>query len=339
MIKIRSLRASDLKQVLALLRQYTERESEYAILDKMRQLFIPFQGISQALPMHLQFLPSIFVAAAKQKVLGLIWLNRDGQCPHRWRIEHLILDPEASSYDIGTQLVNYVINRYGGEGVQTFLAYVDHYYRTGLDLLKTCGFRQCNRIHYFSHLNPTKTGLSGVTLKGIRESQGQDAEELANLYNMMLPPAARICMKKTSADFQGTLIHTVINRMKGLFFKRWVIEDQARDSLIAAIELSSVNYQDFSSVILINPGWEEVFGEVLTFMMQQVLLMTSNSRIHIECAEKNTTQIEVLEQMGFAKTSTVEVLVKDYWIPVESSGKPSPILLFSNGSNPAINLK
>ena len=55
----------------------------------------------------------------RDQVLGLIWLSRDGARNNRWKIDQVIVDPMASTYDVGTQLVNYVINRYGGAGVQT----------------------------------------------------------------------------------------------------------------------------------------------------------------------------------------------------------------------------
>jgi len=160
MIKIRALRSSELKQVLSLLNQYSDRESEYSVLQKMQQLYIPVHRLSLLMPLNMQFMPAIFIAAAESKVLGLIWLSPDGRHYRRWKIDHLILDPDSSSYDVGTQLVHYVINRYGGEGVQTFIAYVDQYHTSGLALLKTCGFRRCGRLHYFSHQNPGVIKLS-----------------------------------------------------------------------------------------------------------------------------------------------------------------------------------
>jgi ribosomal protein S18 acetylase RimI-like enzyme len=195
MIKIRALRPSELKQVLSLLNRYTDRESEYSVLQKMQQLYIPMHRVSQLLPLNLQFLPAIFVAAAENKVLGLIWLSRDGQHSRRWKIDHLILDPDSFSYDVGTQLVNYVINRYGGEGVQTFLAYVDQYYNTGLGLLKSCGFRRCGRLHYFSHQNPGTLKLEPISLEGLRESHNGDCGKMKRCpqrLGSVWPKAGRI---------------------------------------------------------------------------------------------------------------------------------------------------
>jgi ribosomal protein S18 acetylase RimI-like enzyme len=341
MIKIRALRPSELRQVLTLLNRYTERESEYSVLQKMQQLYIPLHRLSQLLPLNLQFMPAIFVAAAQNKVLGLIWLSRDGRHSRRWKIDHLILDPESFSYDVGTQLVNYVINRYGGEGVQTFLAYVDQYYNTGLGLLKSCGFRRCGRLHYFSHPNPTQLKLEPITMEGLREGSNADCSQMAALYNGALPPEAKICLEKSGRDFYRPISQRSGEKLKGLFFKRWVIQDMARDCLIASIEISTANYQDFYLSLLHNAGWETAYQDILTYAIQQVLLITGNGKIHIDCYEFNKQGLEVLEKMGFYRNSIAEVLVKDYWIPIEDKGTrlQSPILLFSGKTSPAVNYR
>lgn len=340
MIKIRALRPGDIQQVLSLLNRYTDRESEQSVLHKMQQLYIPLHRISQLLPLEWQFLPAIFVATSRNKVLGLIWLSRDGAQSRRWKIDHVILDPESCSYDVGAQLVNFVINRFGGEGVQTFLAYVDQYYNTGLALLKSCGFRRCGRLHAFVHHNPNQMKLEPINLEGLRESTCEDARSLSVLYNESLPTETRISLEKHPRDFNRTVPKVFWDKLRGLFFKRWVIEDVARDHLVAAIELSTHNYQDFYISLIVHPGWDHLYRDALTYVTQQILLTTSSAQIFIECFEFHKHGIETLEELGFQRTSIAEILVKDYWIPIEDKGfkLQSPILLFSGKTSPAINL-
>jgi GNAT superfamily N-acetyltransferase len=338
MIKIRALRSSELKQVLSLLNRYSDRESEYSALQKMQQLYIPVHRLSLLMPLKLQFLPAIFIAAAENKVLGLIWLSPDGRHYRRWKIDHLILDPDSFSYDVGTQLVNYVINRYGGEGVQTFVAYVDQYHTTGLALLKSCGFRRCGRMHYFSHQNPGTVKLSPITLEGLRKSTNSDCSRLASMYTDALPSEARVCLEKSGRDYYRSWSKRSAEKAKGVFFQRWVVQDMARDCLTAAIEVSTADYQDFYINLLVAPGWEQSYQDILTYAIQQVLLITGNSKIYLDCFEFNKHGLEVLERMGFQRSSIAEVLVKDYWIPIEDKGDrlQSPLLLFSGRPTPAV---
>lgn len=339
MIKIRALRPTELKQVLILLNRYSDQESEYSLLQRMQQMYIPMHRLSQLLPLNLQFMPAIFVAVSRDKVLGLIWLSKDGRHHRRWRIDHLILDPDSFSYDVGTQLINYVINRYGGDGVQTFLAYVDQYYNTGLGLLKSCGFRRCGRLHYFSHQNPTTIQLEPISLSGLRVAINTDCADLKGLYNDSLPVEARVCLEKTSRDFYRPIGRSVLDKIKGVFFKRWVVEDAVREHLVGFADITTADYKDFYLSVSVSPGWEDSYPDLLTYVIQQVLLITGNARLHIDCYEFNKKGLETLEKLGFHRNSIAEVLVKDYWIPIEDKGArlTSPILLFSGKTTPATN--
>jgi GNAT superfamily N-acetyltransferase len=339
MIKIRALRPGDVRQVLSLLNRYADQESEQSVLHKMQQLYIPLHRISQLLPLTWQFLPAIFVAASQSKVLGLIWLSKDGAQSHRWKIEHLILDPETCAYDVGAQLVNYVINRFGGEGVQTFLAYVDQYDNTGLALLKSCGFRRCGKKHAFVHIAPSQLKLECPPMAGLRGSIYTDCKALRALHDDSLPPEARLSLGKHWRDFYRPVIKRCFDKLKGVFFKRWVVQDVARDHLIANIEISTADYKDFYINLVINPGWESLYTAALSHAVQQILLITGSARIFIECYEFHKQNIETLEALGFQRTGIAEILVKDYWIPVEDKGfkLKSPVLLFSGRTSPAIN--
>ncbi|WP_373531258.1 N-acetyltransferase family protein [Vampirovibrio sp.] len=339
MIKIRALRPGELRQVLTLLNRYSDRESEYSLLQKMQQLYIPLHRLSQLLPLTLQFMPAIFVAVADNKVLGMIWLSRDGRHSRRWKIDHLILDPDSSSYDVGTQLIHYVTNRYGGDGVQTFLAYVDQHYSTGLGLLKSCGFRRCARQHYFVHRNPANLKLSPMSLEGLREGTNADCGKLAALYNDMLPVEARVCLEKKWQDFYRPLPFRLLEKMRGVFSKRWVVQDMARDCLIASVEVLTHDYKAFTISVIASPGWESAYQDMVTYAAQQVLLTTSGATIYVDCYEFSKKGLESLERFGFQRLGIAEVLVKDYWIPIEEKGSPlqSPILLFSGRTTPATN--
>ena len=104
MIKIRALGTKELKQVLTLLKQYGHEELEYSVLRRLRQLYVPLHVLSQLLPPQWQFMPGIYVAVARDDVMGLVWLTQDGHRNNRWSIDELIIDPDQSTYDIGTQL-------------------------------------------------------------------------------------------------------------------------------------------------------------------------------------------------------------------------------------------
>lgn len=337
MIKIRALGARELKQVLNLLERFSEKEFEYSALQKFRQLYIPIQRISQMLPAHFQFLPAVYVAVSRQKVLGLIWLSQDGKKKNRWKIDQLIIDPDEFSYDIGTQLVHFVINRYGADGVQTFLALVDNRCDQALGLLRSCGFRQCTRLHSFIHDSPATLDLLKENINGLREAGRSDRNKLQALHSDCLPPEVRLSLEKVPADFTHTPVQYVMDKLQGIFFKRWVVEDTARDVLLASLEIVTVNFRDFHLQLWVSPAWKTGYEVFLHFAIRQVLKNTSTAKIYIQSYEFDKEETALLEKTGFSRTAVIEVLVKDYWIPLEDKFlKPSsPILLFTGKTSPA----
>ncbi len=337
MIKIRVLGAQELKQVLSLLKRYSQEEFEYSVLQKFQQLYVPMQFISHLLPPRLQFVPAIYVAVSRKQVLGLIWLSKDGKKTNRWKIDQLIIDPEAFSYDVGTQLIHYVINRYGGEGVQTFLALVDQYQEQALAILKSCGFRRCTRLHSFRHSNPIALKQEEICIKGLREAHGSDAEKLKALHTDSLVPEVRVSLEKTQKDFTRSVPRRLADRLKGVVFKRWVVEDAVHDLLLGSIEVITENYQDYYLNMVISPGWSDSYEDLLLFAVNQVLLSTNQANLYIDVYDFNKLGLEAMEKLGFERLSIAEVLVKDYWIPLEqkSNKLTSPILLFAGKTSPA----
>ncbi len=348
MIKIQTIRAQAMRQVLNLLNAYCHEPSAYTALKNLRLFYLPIHVVSQLLPPQWQFVPAIYVAASRDRVLGLIRLSQDGARKTRWQIEEVIIDPEASSYDVGTQLVNYVINRYGGGGVQTFIARVfsglDTTQDVALGLFKSCGFRHCSRIHYFTHQRPGDLfrhpeAQTAAIPKGLRPAFVDDAAKLLALHTDMLPAETRHSLEKSKADFDLGLGRSVRDRLNGQLHKQWVVEDVARDVLTGSVEFTTHNFQDFTLSVMIHSGWTELYEDLLRFGLQQILLNTAAAKVHLETYDFTKTEIPVLNTMGFQQIDTAEVLVKDYWIPLEDKRDKlsSPMLLFTNKTTPAVN--
>jgi hypothetical protein len=330
MIKIRALGTRELKQVLGLL-AHTE-QFEYGVLEQFRQLYVPMHRLSLVLPPKHQFLPGIFVAIAGQKVLGLIWLSPDGG-NNRWKIDQLLIDPNESTYDVGTQLVNYVVNRYGGEGVQTFLALVDARYDQALGLLKTCGFRHCTQLHTFRAKADTLTLPQESLPKHLRLAQTSDAQRIRDLHSDTLMPEVRFSLERTVTDFKRPLSRRLAEKARGQFFRRWVVEDPGRDVILGCLDVITRDYSQFYLEMISSDGWANVYPGLLQYGVQHVLKTQRSADVVVQAYDFQKSAVKTLEDSGFQWVSTAQVLVKDYWIPREQQAPKltSPILLFAGG--------
>ena len=333
MLNIRALGPRELEQVLNLLSRYGSQA--YDTLQRFRQLTLPFLKLNRCLPARHQFMHAIYVACEHTRVLGLVVLTPDGSQNHRWRVEELIIDPDVSNVDVGTQLLQYVMNRYGADGVQTFVAHVAESDTDALALLKANGFRFCTRLHwlalppdYFAswqcpeHLNWGSARM--------REACLGDAPRLAQLYNDTLPPEVRVSLARLPGDFQlDYSMKYWLNRCRGKLFKRWVLEETSRDVVIAYLELSSANMKDYHLTLVVSPVWTSTTDKLLTFGMGVVYRMSRHSRLTTAVFEHDKAGLQQTAHAGFACQGLVDILVKEYWILLKSESPKltSPVLL------------
>ncbi len=335
MAKIRSLGNAELKQVLSLLERFSGDEFNYPVLERFKALYLPFHTINRFLPLSLKFLPEIFVALADRRVLGLVWLSRDGHRQDRWKIEQVIIDPDSyASYDVGKQLIYYVINKFGASGVETFLAYVDPQYDEGLALLKDCGFRHCTKVHTYQLEGMHETiKHKPILIQGIQEARQADGRKLQELHSETLLPQVRISLRKSPEDLYPTFWERWRRRVQGEFYKRWVISPGAQDYLYGSIALSTWDYKHFELSMAVSPAWEHGAEDLLSFGLQQVYKCASNPKITINAYDFQKSKLAVLDTLGFERVNTTEILVKDYWIPLADRELKArnPVLLFAKG--------
>lgn len=337
MIKIKPIGLRELQQVLHLLKRHSDDGFEYAILKQFQQLFIPLQRICQVVPPGFRHVPAIYVAVAHNKVLGLIWLRQDGVQNNRWVIEQLLIDPDESSYDVGSQLVHYAVNHYGGQGVQSFLARVDNRYEAALELLKAAGFRQCTRRHTFVHTTPAALKLDSTPISGLREARSRDRYQLAQLYADWMPPEVRPSLESHPDNFSNSWLAELLRSIEGRFCKRWVIEDPGRQVITGYLELRSNDYRHYDTTLIVASGWSQNIQPLLNFGVQAVLKSTRQAILELHFYEFNQVELNLMEAHGFTWQGSSSVLIKDYWIPIKD--KParmkSPILLFEGKTSPA----
>lgn len=335
MAKIRSLGNKELQQVLSLLERFTGDEFNYPVLERFQGLYLPFHSINHALPLSLKFLPDIYVALADNKVLGLVWLSRDGSRQDRWKIDQVIIDPEAySAFDVGRQLVYYAINKLGSMGVETFLAMVDPHYDDGLALLKDCGFRHCTKLHTY-HLAglPEDLRERKIHIQGLREAGRSDARKLQELHSETLAPEVRISLRKSPADLYPSFFERLGQRFRGEFYKRWVVSQGSRDYLYGSIAISTLDYKQFELSLMVSPAWEDGLEDMLCFALQKIGQNATTPKITLSTYEFQKAKIATVEKLGFQRESTTEILVKDYLIPLKDKGNraKNPVLLFARG--------
>lgn len=288
--------------------------------------FFPLNFINELLPLDIKFLQDNYVVIDEGKILGKIGLLPDNNENKRWKINTLQL--EHSSVDISKQLIDYVINKYGAIGVETFITSINHNQPETISLFKNhCGFRNCSNVEIWKKSNLCFSALEKAL--PIRQVSASDIEKLLEFDTQSIFPQFRISMIKTKSDFKTTK-----NQTSFVLCNNKEIE--------GFISLKTINNIDFYADINVSLPYQEYFNDIITHLSNIVCEKSTNRTLYIKVKKHYQTSAklnEKLEQYGFEKEKSMQVLVKDYWTPIEAVNaiKKSSIGIFSDSRSPACN--
>lgn len=339
MAKIIPLRYSDMEKVRKMIEYVSPGLSSGRLSEEIFVPF-PFNTFHSIIPLHFKFLQECYVAVEGKELLGLISLTPDGNRKTRWKINRLILNPNA--YDTGKQLVDYVVNKYGGAGVETFLTTIDENYTEAISLFKNaCSFRSWSKITIWEYENSGHKDFSDNSIE-LRPANSSDAQNLYKLDSEALYPKFKTAFTKTKKDFKLGLKSKIINTLKNNKIKHFVLENPQINSLEGFLSIMTRDNLNFWVEITLSLAYQEYYNDILNFAINQVYSSNPNGKVYIGVREYQQTSkkaTEVISQHGFNHTGSFEILVKDYWKPAEYvSEKKVPIIIFPDLTNPACNI-
>ncbi len=339
MTKIRPLRFSDIKKIKKMM-QYIAPEGGEVKLPDFEGAFFPFNLIHCALPLGFKFIQECYIAEEGNNLLGLIGLVRDGKQKTRWKINRLVLNVNA--YDVGKQLVDYVVNKYGGAGVETFVTAIDENYAEAVALFKNaCGFRSCSQIQLWETDNDCLNEDYLHFKNMVRKVLPSDAQILQECDENCLYPQFRPSLYKSVEDFRFDINNKMSNYFKGFKVERFLLEDVQRKMAEGYLFLMTKDNSTFWADIVLSLPYQEYYKDAVNFITACAKEQNPNAKIYIYSRGYYQTHpklIETLKNSGCRVTQTFQVLVKDYWkLSPASELKKSPIVIFPDLTSPACN--
>ena len=101
----------------------------------------PLGLINAMLPLRFKFKSESFIYVENKEILGIITIARTSGNPYKINITRLIF--KENLYDIGKQLVEFAIHKYGAKGATSFTVTIDECHDELFNLfINGCGFRQ-----------------------------------------------------------------------------------------------------------------------------------------------------------------------------------------------------
>lgn len=335
MSKIRQLKAKDLKRIREMI-EYVDSSSP--VMD-YRYIPFPLNLVHNWLPLNFKFLSESYVAIEDRTIQGLIGLSRDGNHPKRWKINHLILS--ANALNTGKQLIQYVIHKYGGLGVENFVTVIDENNIEVIDLFKNgCGFRSCSKIEVWQKDTPEPVQIPDIVVN-IRKAKKSDAVELQDLESQSLFPQFRISLQKNTQDFKFGLKTKIYDYFKRHNVQRLVLENPKRNSIEGYIFILTTDNQNFWADIVLSAPYQGYYGDLIDYVSNYVAFKNRSAKLNIynrKYYQANEKLSSTLNSCGFALQNAYQVLVKDYWKPTSiGATKKSTIVIFPDITSPACN--
>lgn len=336
MARIIPLRHSDIEKVRKMI-EYVSPEISSERLNEETFVHFLLNILHGLLPLDLKFLQESYVAVEGKELLGLISLVPDGNQKNRWKINRLILNPKA--YDAGKQLIDYVVNKYGGAGVETFLTMISENYTEAITLFKTaCSFRNCSKINIWEceNLKNIKISKNQFNLRKVKFS---DAKSLYELDSESLYPQFKTALIKTEKDFKFGLKNKLINKLKDYKFQGFVLDNPQKNSIESFLSIMTEDSINFWIDITLSLAYQEYYEDILNFALNHVYLINNDGKVYIsvrDFQQTNKKMTDFLFQHNFKQCGNFVILIKDYWRVAEyTTEKKVSIMIFPDMTSPA----
>lgn len=321
MARIRKLFCFDIPKIKKMISYLGADEGERFSKNLVLNAIVCAQSL---LPLQYKFMPESFIFLEDNEISGLITVQ---PTPGNWTklsITQLVL--KQNNYEVGRQLVEFVIARYGAKGAASFNVMVDECHDELMQLfLCGCGFRQCSsevlwkNEGYKSEIKPAH----------FRRCQNSDAREVCKLHNGEVITHFRPSLLRAKNEFLEPIFAGLSNGYK----TRYVLEDNLSDRIIGYLSISTSDNVNFIIDLVTNNGYNVDYDEVISFVDSEISAYKTVYYTFYKQKRynKNSERFEnYLTNHKFALIQTQHILVKDFYQTVKQEEKGLQVFLFGD---------
>ena len=286
----------------------------------MREAFVMLHAF---LPLKYKFLPETYILLENDEIQGLITIVPTYGNPYKINITRLIFKQNDS--DVGNQLTEFIIARYGAKGAISFSVLVDECHDELLELfMDGCGFRQCASECLWKLEN---THSENYNPNLFRYCQKSDTKAVARLFNGELIPLYRPSLDRIKEEY---LEPTFAGFSPG-YKNRYVMEEPTKGRIIGYLSISTEDNLNFVIDISLNSGYEVNYDNILDFALSEISRRKTIFYAFVK-QKRYTKRSEGLEEYLKSKNAdliqTQLVLVKDFYKPVKQTENILQVFLF-----------
>lgn len=287
-------------------------------------MIFPFNFFHDLLPLSVKFLPESYVIEENKEIIGMVTLSPTAGNPYKLVISRLFL--EQDYFNVGKQLIEYVVAKYGAKGASSFIATVDGSYDELLNLFSEgCGFRQCS-CEQLWRMNDIRISKTDNTF--FRPFKNSDAQAVSAIFNEAVITHFKCTIAKTKNEY----FEPLFKGLKDDCEFKYVIEDEAKKNIKAYFSLTTSENQNYILDVAVSPWYECSWDDILSFIVNQISKRKKDFSLFIR-VRKYTTTAESLEKFLTEKGATCVqnqiILVKDFYKIIKEPQAINKIVFFS----------
>lgn len=283
-----------------------------------------FSTIQDLLPLKLKFLPETYVIQENKDIMGMVTISPTAGNPYKLIISRLFL--EHDYFNVGKQLIDFVISKYGAKGASCFLATIDDSYSELLHLFADgCGFRQCSSEQLWK-LQDIRLSKTDNTF--FRPFKNSDAQSVAMLFNDSVITHFKYSISRTKNEYLDPFFLGLKNDCKFKF----IIEDESLKTIKAYFSITTTDNLNYILSIS-NSHWHECpFDDILSFTVNQITKRQKDFNLFVKVRKYTVTADNLetyLNEKGAKCIQNQVILVKDFYKIIKEPQQARQILLFN----------
>lgn len=309
MTRIRKLSCFDfakIKKMIPYLGSKADSKFLKAVLEE------PFVFLNGFLPLNLRFRPESYILLEHNEILGMITVEPTLGNPYKINITRLIFKNDF--YNIGKQLIEYIIAKYGARGAHSFIVYVDQSHEELCSLfIQGCGFRQCSYENLWKLDNYQPKNQS---CKKFRNAFDSDAKAISQLYNSELNTLYKPAMTRIPQEFK----ELVLAGFDAQYKNRYVLEEC--EKIVAYLSITTIDNLNFIIDISLCDGYQLDYDEIINFALSEISRRKTKFTAFLKHRQytKNADKFEeYLHSRNLNCVQTQCVFVKDFYKPIKES--------------------
>lgn len=287
-----------------------------------------FQTVHSFLPLRYKFLPESYVLLEDNEILGLITVAPTVGNPYKTDIIRLIF--KQNMYDIGKQLVEFVIAKYGAKGSSSFHVTVDQSHDELLELFMSgCGFRHCSYKNLWKLDNFVPETNDAVPF---RPFQNSDSKYVAALYNSELKNLYRPTLERIDSEYHDPIFYGTMRTYKN----KYVLEEPANHKIVAYLSITTSDNYNFVLDMSLNDAYNVPYDMIINFALNEIKSKKSDFCAFIK-HRQYTINADIFEEYLHKRNlnciQTQCVLTKDFYKQIKEPEKAMQLFRFGEISS------